>query len=132
MFPALEPRAPNPTLDTLLAHRLAGKRCLIKIDAEGGEYDILRGAMAVLSVSGLIWMVEICLDEHYPAGINPRYAETFDAFFSRGYSAWTASLENSREITKCDVQKWIETRTCEYHTHNFLFKREIPIANEGQ
>src|SRR3989338_2993451 len=66
------------TLDILLGTRLAGKKILIKIDVEGAEYSVLLGAIDVLCMQPKpTWIVEICLNEFHPDGINPDFQNIF-------------------------------------------------------
>lgn len=119
------------TLDIRVASRFTGKRLLIKIDVEGGEYNLLEGGRSVLSVSPPpIWIVEICLTEHHPGGVNPVYEQTFEAFFSAGYAAQTASFSKPKQVTAEDVRRWVELRSLDHGTHNFLFSHTR--ADAGQ
>src|SRR5262249_40420708 len=76
------------TPDGLVGGRFAGRALAIKVDVEGGEFDLLRGASETLDrTPAPVWSVEISLTENHPGGRNPRFVETFDLFFSRGYTA---------------------------------------------
>lgn len=110
-------------LDALLDGRFAGERLLIKADIEGAEYAMLRGAARTLErAPAPAWMVEICLTENFPDGVNPDYVATFDAFFSRGYAARTASGAG-RQVTRTDVERWARQGRAESGSHNYLFVR---------
>ena len=114
------------TLDALAGSRFAGKRLLIKIDAEGSEFHILQGAPCLLAMlPPPLWIVEISLTEHHPGGLNPLYQQTFEFFFSNGYSAWTASLRQPRPVLPDDVSRWVRVPSCGCGGHNFLFRREM-------
>ena len=111
------------TLDALLEGRFASERLLIKVDIEGSEFAMLRGAARTLErVPAPAWMVEICLTENFPDSINPDYVATFDAFFSRGYAARTANTE-ARPITRADVERWASLGRAESGSYNYLFVR---------
>jgi hypothetical protein len=66
------------------------------------------------------WMIEICLEEFHPSGLNPDYVQTFDLFFSAGYRAFTAD-ERRIEVRPADVAAWVTARHCPLDTFNFLF-----------
>ncbi|HEY2944004.1 MAG TPA: FkbM family methyltransferase [Vicinamibacteria bacterium] len=119
--PWLRSTIPVATLDVLLGGRFAGKRLFIKIDVEGAEYDVLRGARKTLESSPRpAWLVEICLSEYHPAGLNPDYAATFEMFWDRGYEARTADAER-RLVRPADVRRWVEAGRCDSGVINYLF-----------
>jgi len=66
------------------------------------------------------WLVEICLNEFHPGGVNPNYAATFDLFWGRDYEARTADLTNTL-ITPTDVNQWTQAGCCESGVINYLF-----------
>ena len=75
------------TLDLLIARRFEGKRLLIKIDVEGAELAVLRGAGESLRRRPRpLWMVEVCLAEHHPGGRHPAFLDVFDTFWNEGYT----------------------------------------------
>jgi FkbM family methyltransferase len=112
---------PISTLDILLGHRFDRKRIFIKIDVEGVEYQVLMGAIETLKiVPRPIWLIEICLSEFYPNGINPNYAATFEIFWQKGYEVRTAD-SHSRLIQNSDVQRWAEAGRCETGVINYFF-----------
>ena len=112
---------PVTTLDTLLGDRVAGKRLMIKIDVEGAEYPVLEGASRTLCLwPKPTWLVEICLSEYHPAGLNPHYADTFELFWRRGYEVRAADREG-RLIEPEDVQRCISTRQCGSGVINYIF-----------
>jgi FkbM family methyltransferase len=111
------------TLDTLLGNRFNGKKLLIKIDVEGAEYGVLKGAENTLTMwPRPSWMVEICLDEFHPSGINPYYSDTFEMFWKLGYEARTADLEH-RVVTQKDVRDWIAAKrsSLDRRPFNYIF-----------
>lgn len=75
------------TLDGVLRDRWAGERLLIKIDVEGAEALVLRGAAATLQRSPRpLWMIEML--PHLPTGAdNPAYAEAHAIMSAAGYEA---------------------------------------------
>jgi FkbM family methyltransferase len=116
---------PVNTLDSLLNGRFAGKRLLIKMDVEGFEYTALQGALATLEREPRpTWLIEICLTENMPGGLNERFADTFQLFWERGYEArtWGAAAAT---VTREDIGRWCRTRTEPFATHNYLFRARI-------
>jgi FkbM family methyltransferase len=116
---------PLTTLDTLVGNRFNGKKLLIKIDVEGAEYGVLKGAQNTLATSPRpIWMVEICLNEFHPAGPNPNYSATFEMFWTYGYEARTADRQN-RLVTPTDIRSWVIAKRSNLKVFNYIF---IPVA----
>jgi FkbM family methyltransferase len=100
---------PTTTLDLILAGRFPGKRLFLKMDVEGAELRVLRGATAVLAREPRpVWMVEVCLTENQPTGINPDYEAIFDAFWAHGYEA--RPIGDQRPITRDEVRSWAQNR----------------------
>jgi FkbM family methyltransferase len=114
---------PLTTLDDCLGDRFCTDRCFVLIDVEGAEFDVLRGAAALLQASPRpIWMVEISVDEHFPGGvkINPNLRATFELFEQAGYDAW--SVGPSLVAVQYDVVRAIErTGVNTLAGHNFVF-----------
>jgi len=115
---------PLSTLDIVLGQRFKGKQLLIKADVEGAEYLLLKGSTQILSMAPKpVWIVEICLTDHHPEGINPHFAEAFNVFWDNGYKAWSVDLNGGgREICKEDIDRWIKTRKTDFGSHNYCFK----------
>lgn len=114
------------TLDTVLSNRFEGKRLFIKIDVEGMEYPVLLGANRTLTMTPKpTWLLEICLNEFYPAGANPNYLATFELFWRNGYEVRTAD-RHRRLIQHTDVQRWAEEQNSDSGVINYIF---IPISN---
>ena len=113
------------TLDVLLGDRFAGKKLFIKVDVEGVEYQVLRGAMNTMEITPRpTWIIEICLNEFHPAGFNQNYAATFEFFWRHGYEVRTAD-RHSRLIQPADVERWIKQGQCDSGVINYIF---IPVA----
>jgi FkbM family methyltransferase len=112
---------PVNTLDTLLDDRFLGKNLFIKIDVEGAEYNVLRGAMKTLQMSPRpTWFIEICLSEFHPGGINPNYEATFDLFWQHGYEIRMANKEFTI-VTPSDIKSWVSNKRSINNTFNYLF-----------
>jgi FkbM family methyltransferase len=109
------------TLDILLGNRLKGKKMIIKIDVEGAEYSVLLGATNVMAMQPKpTWIVEICLNEFHPDGMNPNFQNTFNLFWQCGYEARTAD-QNNQLIQRADVDRWVKEGRCASGTINYKF-----------
>jgi FkbM family methyltransferase len=109
------------TLDTLLGERFAGERLLIKVDVEGAELGVLKGALATVAREPKpSWLLEVCLQEYHPSGRNPDFAAIFDLFFDHGYRAF-AAIEPLRAVSREDILRWVESGSADAGTFNYLF-----------
>lgn len=82
------------TLDLVLAERFAGAQLLIKIDVEGFEFQVLRGAALTLArVPRPIWLVEIFRNRPATQKPNDNFEATFSLFASGGYQ--TTQIDES-------------------------------------
>lgn len=115
-------KIPITQLDFIVGKRFLEKNIFIKIDVEGFEYFVLCGAKNTLALSpSPIWLVEICLEEFHPSGINPNYKSTFELFWRNGYEARTAD-KNSQLIQPDDINGWIKNRKSKSGTFNYIFR----------
>lgn len=109
------------TLDILLGGRFSGKKIFIKIDVEGAEYKVLLGAAKVMGMTPKpTWVVEICLHEYHPEGMNPDFHAIFGLFWRSGYEARTAD-KNNKVIKAADVEHWVECGFSDSGTINYIF-----------
>jgi len=112
---------PVNTMDNLLCNRFEGKKLFIKIDVEGAEYDVLKGAIKTLTMSPHpTWFIEVCLSEFHPGKLNPNYAATFNLFWMHGYEARLANKKNQL-VTDIDIKKWIADKQSNVSEFNYLF-----------
>jgi FkbM family methyltransferase len=110
------------TLDILLGNRFEGKKIFIKVDVEGSEYQVLLGAESTMTMQPMpTWVLEICLGEYHPDGVNPHFQDIFDLFWRNGYEARTAD-QNDKLIKKEDVKRWVKCGRCDSGTINFKFE----------
>ena len=114
---------PVSTLDLVLGSRKLDRKNLFLIDVEGSELPMLRGAVNHLDHShGSVWMIEISICEHLPKGqsVNPFLKETFEIFWTRGFTAYTADGK-ARVITEKIIDQMINDGSDNISTHNFIF-----------
>lgn len=119
---------PVSTLDLMIGSRFTGKSCLIVVDVEGFELDVLKGADGILKMQpSPTWMIEVAVDEHQPRGtsINPNLCATFDLLASTNYSATTANAAR-RAVDSDEIQAVAETETNTLGTHSFVFQTSRP------
>ncbi len=112
---------PANSLDRLFAARFADRKVFLKVDVEGAELKVLRGAALLLRNCPAV-LVEISLTHNYE-GVNPQFADTFD-FMCRemGYSAYPA-CEAPQRITPESIERWIAQKTTGLPGENFMFVR---------
>lgn len=111
---------PVTTLDRVVTS--IDSKLFIKIDVEGFEYEVLRGAAKTLALLPKpTWMIEICLNEFHPGGLNPHYQDTFELFWQHGYQARTANVRGA-QITREAVEGWVKQKRCESGTINYIFE----------
>lgn len=96
---------------------------LVKVDVEGAELPMLRGARQLIArTPSPTWLIEICLTENHPQGLNPNFQATFELFWEQGYDSFTAD-EESRRVERSDVESWVAARHRSFGSYNFVFKR---------
>lgn len=114
---------PVATLDSILGKSFEGERLLIKMDVEGFELEVLKGASAVLNKNPRpTWFLEILLrDPVIPNGVNPRFQETFEVFWKSGYQCCKLNHERT-PVSRDDVIRWQGQGFVDDGTTNFLYR----------
>jgi FkbM family methyltransferase len=109
------------TLDIIAGTRLDDVSMLIKMDVEGFESEVLKGAAHVLSLDPKPrWLVEIGVSEHFPGGVNAKFAETFELFWHHGYTAHIAH-PSLRVVEPKDVERWARDGQVGFGSGNYMF-----------
>ncbi len=110
------------TLDTLIGGRFQGQAMAIKIDVEGAELEVLKGAAACLRHTPRpVWFIEIIGRGPFSEPFNRNYVETFELFFSTGYRCFTWN-KAFREIGLDEVRQWARAGGDVIAGHNFVFR----------
>ena len=112
---------PINTLDTILSGRYLDDAMVIKIDVEGAEFRVLKGAINTLNRKVKPnWFLEICLDQFHPDALNENFLETFQLFFDAGYHAYIADKEKTA-VSPNDVRNWVKNRSTGHSEFNYIF-----------
>lgn len=120
---------PVSTLDNVLAGRFADKRLFVKMDVEGAEYHVLKGALGTLGRAPKpVWLLEICLEEYHPEGSNPDFQQIFKLFWEHGYQAFTAT-EIPKLVKPAEVADWVAKGHAESATFNYVFAESEEILH---
>ena len=115
---------PLSTLDILAAKRFAGRKVVIKMDVEGVEYRVLKGALETMSFTpSPVWIIETGLTGNFPGGHNEDFIKVFEKFWSMGYAAFHVGSDTKEKITEKQVLDWVKNLNTEGH-YNFTFQKE--------
>jgi FkbM family methyltransferase len=110
------------TLDIIIGNRFPGRPLLIKVDVEGAEHSVLKGASEIMRREPKpTWLIEICLTEHHPLGMNSHFRDIFDQFWGLGYDVRTADDER-RRISPEDVDSWVRLQRPRFGSQNYWFQ----------
>lgn len=112
---------PVNTLDNVLGRRFEGKQLFIKLDVEGAEFSVLKGAQRTLhgSPKKPIWLVEITQCLHRPEA-NPNFIATFELFWQNGYEVRTADSQ-FRLVTPAQVHRWAQNGLPDAKMYDWYF-----------
>jgi hypothetical protein len=114
---------PLISLDILVAEIFSGRKIVIKIDIEGIEYRVLKGARETMSLSpSPVWIVETGLTGHFPSGHNVDFINVFEEFWSTGYTAYDVANSAEEKISETQVRNRVKNLNTEDH-YNFLLKK---------
>jgi FkbM family methyltransferase len=116
---------PVTTLDLLVASRFSGTKIAIKMDVEGFETEVLKGAPRTLALTPKpSWMLEILLNnDAVPGGINQNFAQTFEVFWENGYRCRHVDQAGGY-VGPEDVSRWVAGGRVDSDASNFLFVAE--------
>lgn len=118
---------PVSTLDNVMTGRFPGQRLFIKMDVEGAEYNVLKGAVGALTRSPKpVWLLEICLEEFHPEGSNPDFQQIFQLFWEYGYHAYTAA-STPKLVSSVEVAEWVAKGHAASGTFNYVFAESAAI-----
>ena len=111
------------TLDNLLASRSGLREILIKIDVEGHEPAVLSGARGLLTrEKAPTWIIEHSFRENQDGGVNPRFLDLFELFWSAGYQCLTFDHVR-RMVLRDDVDRWLRTGVRDFGDVNYIFQK---------
>ena len=111
------------TLDNLFASRSGLREILIKIDVEGHEPAVLSGARGLLTrEKAPTWIIEHSFRENQDGGVNPRFLDLFELFWSAGYQCLTFDHVR-RMVLRDDVDRWLRTGVRDFGDVNYLFQK---------
>lgn len=95
---------PVTTMDNILGYRFEGKKLFIKVDVEGAEFDVLRGASKTLRmIPQPTWLIEVSSSLFHPNGVNRNFTNTFDIFWKNNYEVRSGDVYK-RLVTMADIQ----------------------------
>lgn len=116
---------PTNTLDNLFAARWRDARILVKLDAEGAEHDVLRGAESLLARARKPdWLIETFpMRQDRPDEPNPDFGALFRLMFRHGYRC--RHTDTGREVTGATLAEW-EARPADVDlgASNFFFEAD--------
>ncbi|MEO8214248.1 MAG: FkbM family methyltransferase, partial [Myxococcales bacterium] len=105
-------------LDALVGRRFDGKRILLKVDVEGGEWNLLKGATQVLAQRPHVLM-ELSFSKNQPTGRHPHFREILDLFWGLKYTLMAASgPRGAALITPSRVDAWFARGAADLPSEN--------------
>lgn len=111
---------PVTTLDITVGSRFEGVPLLVKMDVEGVELEVLKGAAQTLQLRPKpIWLVEI-VAKRLSGVSNESFYRTFEVFWQQGYRSMVAESA-CRPVRPDDVARWATSGSVEFGGYNYLF-----------
>ena len=119
---------PGSTVDLIVGDRFAGRRCLVIMDVEGHEFSALQGGTRLLDlVPAPVWLIEIVKEGNTAdRPINPHLLQTFDLFWSRGYTAVSVA-DLSSVVTREAIAEIAAGGKDTIPTYNFIFTKSPTV-----
>lgn len=112
---------PTNTLDRVLGERLAGQTICIKLDVEGAELAVLRGAERLLThCTGLLF--ENGLSKNVPGGRNATFMHIFELLDAAGFDVHVA-LPGGQQVTPELARQWQNAGHAPVATMNYIATR---------
>jgi FkbM family methyltransferase len=112
---------PVTTLDIIAGTRFDGLPIVIKVDVEGVEFEVFKGAERTLRLNPKpVWIVEIQLNRDRSGALNDKFYETFEVFWRQGYQSSTAD-SSQQAVRPEDVSRWVANGCVDGGTWNYLF-----------
>lgn len=108
---------PSLTLDRI-TENINNENLFIKIDVEGAEFYVLKGAQKTLTNLNSLWLIENSLTENFQS-INPHYKDVFEFFWSKNYLSYSIVLR--KIIDEREINNWIKNGSSGTDNINFFF-----------
>jgi FkbM family methyltransferase len=108
-------------LDAIVGKRFDGKRIMLKIDVEGGEWAVLSGAKDVLAQRPKI-LLELSLTKNQPDRFHPHFLDILKMFWDMNYriSDVREPGQASSLVTRERVDRWFSTGGTDLAGENVL------------
>ena len=118
-------------LDQVIKDYLPLKNAIVKIDVEGFEYEVIKGAhKTILSAINTSFIVEITLTEGQKIGKDMKASQNFSkiitAFNEHGYNIFEFNKNTGEpsELSKSEVES-LKFNLQNFNSSNYLFERPI-------
>ena len=108
---------PSLTLDRI-TEKINNENLFIKIDVEGAEFYVLKGAQKTLMNLNSLWLIENSLTENFQ-NLNPHYKDVFEFFWSQNFISYSIVLK--KIIDEREINNWIKKGSAGKNNINFFF-----------